>query len=310
MRLRFPQLDLIRLGNSQLSKVILVGGLGQDLGMELARLKRLQGLIFLVLASFGALGVIYGTNWIVPDKFKGLGLLLSESLLGLVCLWFIYVTRSYSEKYLGRPRLHWKTLLGVATGLYVFWNDYGWFHFYGHGLSNGVWSVILLLAIGFGEEFLSRGFVFGYLRRYGVWWATIISSVSFGLLHISNCGKMQGAMVTSIQVAMASGFGAIMVGAMLLSGSIWIPVLLHAFQDSTIYFSKTRDVAPALDRGSWWDLWPNFAGAALYFLIGLGLVYISGAWREDRRPHGYVMRKLVKFAEYLGLVEDEPTLRN
>lgn len=268
-------------------------------------MRRIRAMIFLAVVTTLALAVIYGTNWIVPKRFEGLGLLLSELLLGLVCMWFIFVTNSYSNRYLGLPRLHWKSLIGPAVGLFVFWNDFGSFHFYGHGLRDGIWSVILLLAIGFGEEFLSRGFIFGYFRRYGVWWATIVSSVSFGLMHITNYGKMQGAMATSIQVVMATGFGAIMVGAMLLSGSIWIPILIHAFQDSTIYFSKTRDLLPSLDRGSWWNLWPNYSMAAIYFLIGIAMVYLSGAWREDQRQHGFVMRKLIKWAYFLGLVEDD-----
>lgn len=47
-------------------------------------------------------------------------------------------------------------------------------------------SFIFALFIGIEEDFFSRGFIYGGLESYGIWFAAIISSVHFGLLHLGN----------------------------------------------------------------------------------------------------------------------------
>lgn len=46
-------------------------------------------------------------------------------------------------------------------------------------------GIISILLIGFGEEMVSRVFVFGALQRFGTTFAVLVSSAMFGLMHIN-----------------------------------------------------------------------------------------------------------------------------
>lgn len=74
------------------------------------------------------------------------------------------------------------------------------------------------------EEFLMRGCMLKILRRYGNWFAIIVSSVMFGLLH-NNIGQGVSAVVIGI------AFGTIAVKC----ESIWPTIILHAL-NNFLYF--------------------------------------------------------------------------
>jgi membrane protease YdiL (CAAX protease family) len=76
---------------------------------------------------------------------------------------------------------------------------------------------------GIVEETLWRGFMFWYLGQYLPVWATVVvSSIGFGLAH-----TYQG----FANVPKASLAGATFAVIYLLSGSLWIPMVLHAAAD-------------------------------------------------------------------------------
>ena len=74
------------------------------------------------------------------------------------------------------------------------------------------------------------------LRRYGatkegVWKATIISGVLFGLAHLSN---LFGAAPVGVlvQCVVAAGMGMVFAAIYYRTGNIWVTVVLHAFIDA------------------------------------------------------------------------------
>jgi hypothetical protein len=85
-------------------------------------------------------------------------------------------------------------------------------HFYGVSLSAGVV-----------EEALWRGFLMWYLTQvFPVWAAAAISAVGFGLAHAYQ-GTQQIPRITLV--------GAFFAYLYVLSGTIWLPMLLHAATD-------------------------------------------------------------------------------
>ena len=82
---------------------------------------------------------------------------------------------------------------------------------------------MLSLTAGIVEETLWRGFLFWYLSHVmPLWTAAIISAVGFGLAH-----SYQG-LANVPRVAM---IGAVFSGLYLLTGSLWLPIILHASID-------------------------------------------------------------------------------
>ncbi len=82
---------------------------------------------------------------------------------------------------------------------------------------------ILSLTAGIVEETLWRGFLFWYLSQVmPIWVAAIISAVGFGLAH----GYQGLANLPRVTLV-----GAVFSGLYLLTGSVWLPMILHAAVD-------------------------------------------------------------------------------
>jgi membrane protease YdiL (CAAX protease family) len=81
----------------------------------------------------------------------------------------------------------------------------------------------LSLTAGIVEETLWRGYLFWYLLHYmPLWSAALISTLAFGLAH-----AYQG--IGNVPKIIA--VGAVFAILYMLSGSIWLPILLHALVD-------------------------------------------------------------------------------
>ena len=82
---------------------------------------------------------------------------------------------------------------------------------------------LVSITAGIVEELLWRGFLIWYLGQFmPLWAAAIISSVGFGLAHAYQ-GLEQLPKITLVGGAFA--------GLYLLSGSLWLPMILHAAVD-------------------------------------------------------------------------------
>ena len=71
------------------------------------------------------------------------------------------------------------------------------------------------------EEFACRGIILGVLRKFGDTFAILISSLFFGLMH-SNFEQIPFAFFVGVALAFVT----------IKSGSIWLAVLIHAFNNS------------------------------------------------------------------------------
>lgn len=81
----------------------------------------------------------------------------------------------------------------------------------------------LSITAGIVEEILWRGFLIWYLNQFmPLWAAAILSTVGFGLAHAYQ-GFAHLPQLTAVSAALT--------GLYLLTGSIWLPVILHAAVD-------------------------------------------------------------------------------
>ncbi len=79
------------------------------------------------------------------------------------------------------------------------------------------------LTAGVVEEIVFRGFVLWYLTAFmPVWAAILVSSIAFGLAH--SYQGIQG-------IGRTAGAGAVLAVLFVVSGSIWLPIAVHALFD-------------------------------------------------------------------------------
>lgn len=107
--------------------------------------------------------------------------------------------------------------------------------------------------IGLFEELAFRGVFYMLLlapRRAdtrSVFWVSAISSALFGAIHLVNLFAGAGVGATVLQVGYSFLIGGMCSIALLVSGSVWVPVVLHALFDFGGY------LVPTLGSGTVWD---------------------------------------------------------
>jgi len=158
----------------------------------------------------------------------------------------------------------------------------------GFSLWKIVEATLFCLSIGFGEEFFSRGLVFGLFEQFDWRWAIGVSSVEFGLSHFTNMiwGGQDFAQ-TSAQVLNAMAFGFLAACLMLFTGNIWFGVVMHGLSDyslvSTPYDVYVKNLTAAVD---WVGLGIEMA---IYLATGAFLLYLhfsqSGATLKRQLEH-------------------------
>ena len=106
----------------------------------------------------------------------------------------------------------------------------------------------LSITAGIVEEILWRGFLIWYLDQFmPLWGAALVSTIGFGLAHAYQ-GLAHLPQITIVGAAFA--------GLYLLTGSIWLPVILHAAVDilqgrlayDVIYRSTNGGTVNSIDR--------------------------------------------------------------
>lgn len=235
------------------------------------RLNRRDWLRVALVLVGGTLINIWGLSWIPFHRlhltafwgailFRGCATLVSLLLIRLICPGAL---RRFGWG--GRPKELGISLLIVAVlvGPMLMQTDY-----HGAGIGAIIESFIFALCIGIDEDFFSRGFMYGALERYGIWFAAILSSLQFGLSHLGNIvWGGQSAVYTIAQAISAGAFGLLAVALMIYSGSIWIPILLHGLNDFPMQFESSHQYVAVVTGGADW--------------VGVGVdvvIYCSIAW--------------------------------
>lgn len=105
-----------------------------------------------------------------------------------------------------------------------------------YGRAGFLWLLFGTALVGFSEELLVRGIVVHLLQEsgYGVLVVGILSSVLFGVMHVINYFNGQTLAKTGVQVAATVIMGIGFYISLVVSGTLWLPIVLHWLYDFTI----------------------------------------------------------------------------
>jgi len=136
--------------------------------------------------------------------------------------------------------------------------------------------------IGVGEELYCRGILRVSLRaRHGLFLTVLVTSLLFGVAHAF--GSLTHGVpvpIVAFQVSVTAMNGVMFYAAFLATGRLWVPMLLHAFTDFSLYVqSGGTDAAPG-HAGV--DLGPVSAVVQVA-LTAFALIFLISAAREDLR---------------------------
>jgi len=235
------------------------------------------------------------------------------AVMGLVFLYFIKRFNLPSLSYFALPRITpvsiFALLLAGAMAYSAIAHEENEFK---------PWKVaipgaLFLLSIGFGEEIVSRGFVYGVLKARSHKAAIFISSLFFGLMHLNlYTGSNWDPWPAYWHVASAFCFGVFICAVMVATRSIWVGVLFHALFDWSIVFEKTVEPPTTSDPISYpfWDgLTSPISDILSLFLPGMVILFFcrkrriwAPRWFKNSINYLAVRWKLVE------VQEDKPVL--
>ena len=193
-----------------------------------------------------------------------------------------------------RLRVRWeskKFFVGLGIIAFLIGPSLSPSQFLGFGLPQIVQGFIFALFIGVDEELFSRGIVFAALEEYGIYFAAVISSIHFGLLHLTNLfWGGQSISYTLGQVLNAGTFGFLCVGIMIYTKTIWFGVVLHGLYDTPMQFENSDNFTKLITGGSNWN--PLIAQSLIYLIGGSLLLALNDQPR------------ILKVMERLGLTKE------
>jgi membrane protease YdiL (CAAX protease family) len=147
-------------------------------------------------------------------------------------------------------------------------------------------GILHMIGIGIREEVIFRGIIANSLAmkyatdKKGLWFAVIVSSVLFGCIHVTNL--FVGVEPTGLiaQIIGSAAIGLFYTVIYLRGGNIWVPILIHAFQDSSVLFKSlfTVTTVTEVDQMSSTNLSSGF------IMIGVCVALSMFLLRKSKQP--------------------------
>jgi hypothetical protein len=189
---------------------------------------------------------------VIADSTRNI-LLGIVPMVGISLAWGLYISRRagwstaiWSKQTPGLPRVLWLIPLF-------------WFAMCGARLWVTPWAsfdvvyyavlAVATLMVGFNEELLFRGILAHGARGTGRWTEArvlLVSAAGFGLFHLPNVLAGQALGPTLIQVGYASVMGIALYAAMRVSGTIMLPIAMHALWDFSTFSAKGAEMPTVL----------------------------------------------------------------
>lgn len=156
-------------------------------------------------------------------------------------------------------------LIAVPNLVFIFLDPADIGSLYGSRIVFGFLSMIL---VGYLEEAVFRGMLFDAIAASSLKQAVIITSLTFGIGHISNLFTGQNLLETLVQIAYAICIGYAFVIARIASDSIWMCVAVHSLIDVlSLFISETISSSMVIIAGlaliaislavAWWIMKAN-----------------------------------------------------
>lgn len=97
--------------------------------------------------------------------------------------------------------------------------------------------IALVILAPFAEEALFRGYFFGKIQTViGKWWAVLVVTAVFALLHLPGEVTQQGLTLQWAVMIDILGLGLVLGALRVFTGSIWAGVLLHMFKNMIAFY--------------------------------------------------------------------------
>ena len=187
--------------------------------------------ILLLIASLFLAFIGYGMV-AVTEEFHSWALSFAASLFLIVL--YVLVVRWFEKEWttdiLARrgPR---DLLLGLAIGAMFFCVVVGVMRLFGictlmrlsFDWNAQLTAFMMFFGVAVGEEILFRGVLFKWIdKRWGPWWALLVSGLVFGLVHVTNNNATWWS-----GIAIAIEAGLLLGAAYKWSGTLWLPIGIH-----------------------------------------------------------------------------------
>jgi len=194
-------------------------------------------------------------------------------VMGLVFLYFIKLFKLPSLTYFGPPRFTAVSILALVFAASLAISAITFEENELKPWKVAIPGILFLLSIGFGEEIVARGFLYGVLKERSHKAAILLSSLLFGLMHLNlYTGSNWDPWLAYWHIVSAFYFGFLMCAFMVATQSIWVPILAHALFDWNVVFDKTppagKDVPP-ISYPFWEGVASPFSDFLFIFTPGL-----------------------------------------
>ena len=259
-------------------------------------------LIGLSLFAIMVLRLVPG-RWVGDENFANST--VSYLVLGLIFYVAVRFLGLSSLEYFRLPRLYVKSVAAILVASVLVFVEIINRDIERKSSSVAISGVIYLFAIGFGEEMFSRAFTFGVLRKFGNISAIFFSSLLFGLMHLNlYVGSGWDPWAAYWHVVNTFAFGVFICALMILTKSIWLPVIFHALSNWGIVFEKETDFPAGRQDwgvGFWEGITVPLANVSIY--IGCAVILL---WIERGSMPAWVHRLALKWK----LVQPKPSIEN
>lgn len=259
----------------------------------------------LIGLSFVSILILNFVGDVAPgDRFDGI---TSYSVLALFSFAIFRWFRPTNFEYLTLPPLNWKLLLASVLMINVIVVQIRGEDFSSVTTEKWIRGIVFLILVAIAEEIFSRGVVFGVLLRLGLTVAVIGSSLMFGLMHINSyIGNFQ-AWPAYWHVMSAASFGVFACAVMVLTRSIWMPIVLHAFSNAGLLLNTAEEVQAQRDSYSSVQLFQGLIyplpAVATFLIPALMMFWVAAGTPLTPRLRKYAIKwKLIEPS----VVEDLP----
>jgi uncharacterized protein len=140
--------------------------------------------------------------------------------------------------------------------------------------------LVAALLVGFAEETIFRGLILRALLKSGIWRATLISGVVFGLMHSLNVLAGSNPLSVGLQICYAAAIGFGFSAAVLRTGLLWPLIITHALQDF-LAFIAGNGVVSSSNPGTFEII--STIGYVLAFTV-YGIVLLRSVPAKAREP--------------------------
>ncbi len=171
-------------------------------------------------------------------EYGELAYIISTRIVGGVACMILVIRAGFGQVL--SCKTTWKKLLIFLPCMAVAINNFPFVtYFSGEAYIDGTPARILIyalscLAVGFFEEMAFRGCIFSVVwqrfegKRAGLFWAIVVSSAVFGVIHLLNIAAGASPAAVILQVGYSFLIGALCSVVLVRTGNIWYCVLFHS----------------------------------------------------------------------------------